>query len=124
MPGVAKGISAGLTMTGSLPYYYGEGGGSNVNSMYGLKHSALYGGENGVGSMDSSGYPTPRPGSAASGFDMASFYMGSPQIGGSHASNLFRSFPRPHSSPKMKLRLKRCYQAFPLMKIYLCNLVS
>ena len=106
---MAKGISAGLTMTGSLPYYYGDGGGSS--SMMGLKHSALYG-ENGVGSMDSSGYPTPRPGSAASGFDMASFYMGSPQIGGSHASNLFRSFPRPHSSPKMKLRLIGCYQAF------------
>ena len=111
-------------MTGSLPYYYGEGGGSNVNSMYGLKHSALYGGENGVGSMDSSGYPTPRPGSAASGFDMASFYMGSPQIGGSHASNLFRSFPRPHSSPKMKLRLIRCYQILASIKIPECNLVS
>ena len=44
------------------------------------------------------------PGSAASGFDN-SFYMGSPQIG-SHASNVFKSFPRPHSSPKMKLRLE------------------
>ena len=93
-------------MTGSLPYYYGAGGGSGVTPVMGLKHSAVYGGaENGVGSISSSGYPTPRPGSAASGFDMASFYMGSPQIGGSHASNLFRSFPRPHSSPKMKLRL-------------------
>ena len=46
-------------------------------------------------------------GSAASGFDN-SFYMGSPQIGASSGhgpGNLFRSFPRPHSSPKMKLRL-------------------
>merc|ERR1712241_1061507 len=101
-------------MTGSLPYYYGDGGGSS--SMMGLKHSALYG-ENGVGSMDSSGYPTPRPGSAASGFDMASFYMGSPQIGGSHASNLFRSFPRPHSSPKMKLRYLK--SVFPTVEEYL-----
>ena len=31
----------------------------------------------------------------------------SSQIGGSNASNLFRSFPRPHSSPKMKLRSRR-----------------
>ena len=103
LPGVAQGVLAGITMTGSLPYYYGGGG---TGGAMGLKHSSVYGGvDNGVGSMDSSGYPTPRPGSAASGFDMASFYMGSPQIGGSHASNLFRSFPRPHSSPKMKLRL-------------------
>ena len=99
-------------MTGSLPYYYGAAGGNSVTPVMGLRNSAVYGGgggggvgENGVGSISSSGYPTPRPGSAASGFDMASFYMGSPQIGGSHASNLFRSFPRPHSSPKMKLRL-------------------
>ena len=106
LPGVAQGVLAGITMTGSLPYYYGAGGGSGVTPVMGLKHSAVYGGgENGAGSISSSGYPTPRPGSAASGFDMASFYMGSPQIGGSHASNLFRSFPRPHSSPKMKLRL-------------------
>ena len=45
-------------------------------------------------------------GSAASAFDN-SFYMGSPQIGASSGhgpGNLFRSFPRPHSSPKMKLR--------------------
>ena len=34
-------------------------------------------------------------------------FDGSSQIGGSNASNLFRSFPRPHSSPKMKLRSRR-----------------
>ena len=34
-------------------------------------------------------------------------FNGSSQIGGSNASNLFRSFPRPHSSPKMKLRSRR-----------------
>ena len=69
--------------------------------------------DNGNDDVSSSGYPTPRPGSAASGFDstFATFYMGSPQIGASTASaipggpgSLFRSFPRPHSSPKMKLR--------------------
>merc|ERR1711944_356362 len=48
---------------------------------------------------------------------MASFYMGSPQIGGSHASNLFRSFPRPHSSPKMKLRYLK--SVFPTVEEYL-----
>ena len=106
LPGVAQGVLAGMTMTGSLPYYYGAGGSSGVNPVLGLKHSAVYGGGENGGSVDpSSGYPTPRPGSSASGFDMASFYMGSPQIGGSHSSNLFRSFPKPHSSPKMKLRL-------------------
>ena len=104
LPGVAQGVLAGITMTGSLPYY--ASGGAGEKSTGGLRYSSIYGGgDNGVGSVSSSGYPTPRPGSAASGFDMASFYMGSPQIGGSHASNLFRSFPRPHSSPKMKLRL-------------------
>ena len=92
LPGVAQGVLAGLSMTGSLPYHYQPGGA----------------GANGA-SVSSSGYPTPRPGSAASGFnnEVNSLYMGSPQIGGSNASNLFRSFPRPHSSPKMKLRLWR-----------------
>lgn len=101
LPGVAQGVLAGITMTGSLPHYYGS-----MTPVLGLKST------NGhePGSVSSSGYPTPRPGSAASGFD-TSFYMGSPQIGASSGSgipggpgNLFRSFPRPHSSPKMKLR--------------------
>ena len=95
LPGVAQGVLAGLSMTGSLPYHYPHQPGS-------------LGAEKGAGngaSVSSSGYPTPRPGSAASGFNNDSLYMGSPQIGGSNASNLFRSFPRPHSSPKMKLRL-------------------
>merc|ERR550532_1524261 len=43
--------------------------------------------------------------------------MGSPQIGGSHSSNLFRSFPRPHSSPKMKLRYLK--SVFPTVEEYL-----
>ncbi len=84
-------------MTGSLPHYYNGGNGPTMTPIMGLRNSCLN-----DTSVSSSGYPTPRPGSAASGFDN-SFYMGSPQIG-SHASNLFRSFPRPHSSPKMKLR--------------------
>ena len=90
----AQGVLAGLSMTGSLPY-----GGTGAAMMTSHKDG------NGA-SVSSSGYPTPRPGSAASGFnnEVNSFYMGSPQIGGSNASNLFRSFPRPHSSPKMKLR--------------------
>ena len=83
-------------MTGSLPHYYGS-----MTPVLGLRNN------NGHDSVPSSGYPTPRPGSAASGFDN-SFYMGSPQIGSSGivggANNPFRSFPRPHSSPKMKLR--------------------
>jgi hypothetical protein len=95
LPGVAQGVLAGIHMTGSLPHYYGS-----MTPVLGLKNS------HDTGSVTSSGYPTPRPGSAGSGFDN-SFYMGSPQIGSSsgHApGNLFRSFPRPHSSPKMKLR--------------------
>lgn len=95
LPGVAQGVLAGITMTGSLPHYYGS-----MTPVMGLRSN-----NHDPGSVSSSGYPTPRPGSAASGFDN-SFYMGSPQIGGSQGGpgNLFRSFPRPHSSPKMKLR--------------------
>ena len=100
LPGVTQGILSGITMTGSLPHYYSGGGGPTMTPIMGLRNSCL---PDGGASISSSGYPTPRPGSAASGFDN-SFYMGSPQIG-SHASNLFRSFPRPHSSPKLKLRL-------------------
>jgi len=60
---------------------------------------------------ESSGYPTPRPGTAAS--DLDTLYMGSPQIGG----NLFRSFPKPQSSPKMKLRYLK--GVFPTVEEYL-----
>ena len=91
LPGVSQGVLAGMTMTGSLPHYYG-----------GAQQTPGGGALRGVESVCSSGYPTPRPGSSASGFDN-SFSMGSPQIGG-QTGTLFRSFPRPHSSPKMKLR--------------------
>ncbi len=99
LPGVAQGVLASISMqTGSLPHYYGS-----MTPVMGLKSNNGHD----PGSVSSSGYPTPRPGSAASGFD-TSFCMGSPQIGTLHGSsgpgNLFRSFPRPHSSPKMKLR--------------------
>ena len=104
LPGVAQGVLAGITMTGSLPHHYGNPYG-NMTPLMGLKNS------NGHDDVSSSGYPTPRPGSAASGFDSFYMGMGSPQIGASTASavpggpgQLFRSFPRPHSSPKMKLR--------------------
>ncbi len=90
LPSSAHSIAGG-PVTGSLPNYYqpinGHGHGPSMTP---------------VPSVSSSGYPTPRPGSSASGFDN-SFSMGSPQIG--HPANLFRSFPKPHSSPKMKLRL-------------------
>jgi len=59
----------------------------------------------------SSGYPTPRPGTAAS--DLDTLYMGSPQISGT----LFRSFPKPQSSPKMKLRYLK--SVFPTVEEYL-----
>jgi hypothetical protein len=104
LPGVAQGVLAGITMTGSLPHHYGNPYG-NMTPLMGLKNS------NGHDDVSSSGYPTPRPGSAASGFDSFYMGMGSPQIGASTNSGvpggpgqLFRSFPRPHSSPKMKLR--------------------
>merc|ERR1719513_238920 len=60
----------------------------------------------------SSGYPTPRPGTAASDLD-TSYCMGSPQISG----NPFKSFPKPHSSPKMKLRYLK--SVFPTVEEYL-----
>merc|ERR1712226_725967 len=41
-----------------------------------------------------------------------SYYMGSPQTG-----NMYRSFPRPHSSPKMKLRYLK--SVFPTVEEYL-----
>ena len=87
LPGVAQGVLAGITMTGSLPYNFPP-------------HMTPTMGARDMSSIDqSSGYPTPRPGTAASDLD-TSYYMGSPQISGT----LFRSFPKPHSSPKMKLR--------------------
>ena len=112
LPGVSQGVLAGMQMTGSLPHYYnGQSGSAAAATMT----PVLGGREN---SVCSSGYPTPRPGSAASGFASGfdtSFSMGSPLIGsgiegvepsnGGKPKNLFRSFPRPHSSPKMKLRL-------------------
>merc|ERR1719422_2570174 len=65
-----------------------------------------------ISSLDqSSGYPTPRPGTAASDLD-TSYYMGSPQTG-----NMYRSFPKPHSSPKMKLRYLK--SVFPTVEEYL-----
>ena len=86
LPGVAPGALAGMTMTGSLP--------PNLHPPYMTPTM----GARDISSLDqSSGYPT-RPGTAAS--DLDTLYMGSPQISG----NLFRSFPKPQSSPKMKLR--------------------
>ncbi len=90
LPGVSQGVLAGIHLTGSLPHYYNS---ASMTPILGLRDAP---------SVSSSGYPTPRPGSAASGFDN-SFSMGSPQIGA--PGSLFRSFPKPHSSPKMKLRL-------------------
>ena len=88
LPGLAQGPGlAGLTMTGSLP--------PNLQPPYMTPTM----GARDISSLDqSSGYPT-RPGTAAS--DLDTLYMGSPQISGT----LFRSFPKPQSSPKMKLRL-------------------
>ncbi len=103
---------ASSVATGSLPHYYG--GAAGTPTAMRRQDSSGIGGV-GLNSVSSSGYPTPRPGSAASGFDN-SFSMGSPLIGhhagvgggssahAQSAANLFRSFPRPHSSPKMKLR--------------------
>ena len=95
LPGVSQGMLASIHLqTGSLPLHYSTyGASSSVTPVMG-------GAKDGAPSI-SSGYPTPRPGSAASGFDY-SFSMGSPQIGA--PGSLFRSFPKPHSSPKMKLR--------------------
>ena len=88
LPGVASGVMGGITMTGSLPYNYPP----YMTPTMGARD---------MSSIDqSSGYPTPRPGTAASDLD-TSYCMGSPQISG----NPFKSFPKPHSSPKMKLRL-------------------
>ena len=88
LPGAAQGVLAGITMTGSLP--------PNLQPPY--MTPTL--GTKDLSSLDhSSGYPTPRPGTAAS--DLDTLYMGSPQISGT----LFKSFPKPQSSPKMKLRL-------------------
>ena len=77
LPGMAQGVLAGLSMSGSLPYGVTPlgGGGRGGDKLDG-------GGANGA-SVSSSGYPTPRPGSAASGFNnetVNSFYMGSPQV--------------------------------------------
>ena len=88
LPGAAGGVFAGITMTGSLP--------PNLHPPY---MTPTMGARDISSLAESSGYPTPRPGTAAS--DLDTLYMGSPQIGGT----LFRSFPKPHSSPKMKLRL-------------------
>ena len=88
LPGAAGGVLAGITMTGSLP--------PNLHPPY---MTPTMGARDISSLAESSGYPTPRPGTAAS--DLDTLYMGSPQIGGT----LLRSFPKPHSSPKMKLRL-------------------
>jgi len=100
LPGVASGVLAGITMTGSLPYNFPP----YMTPTMGARD---------MSSIDqSSGYPTPRPGTAASDLDN-SCYMGSPQIGGT----LFRAFPKPHSSPKMKLRYLK--SVFPTVEEYL-----
>ena len=94
LPGVAPGALAGFTMTGSLP--------PNLHPPYMTPTM----GARDISSLDqSSGYPT-RPGTAAS--DLDTLYMGSPQISG----NLFRSFPKPQSSPKMKLRFSFLFCIF------------
>ncbi|XP_059092748.1 uncharacterized protein LOC131888005 isoform X2 [Tigriopus californicus] len=103
LPGAAQTILNNMTHTGSLPHYY-----NNSAMTPNLGHRDV------TNSVSSSGYPTPRPGSAASGFDH-SFSMGSPQIG--QGGTLFRSFPRPHSSPKMKLRYLK--SVFPTVEEYL-----
>jgi len=100
LPGVAQAHLAGITMTGSLPYNFPP----YMTPTMGARD---------MSSIDqSSGYPTPRPGTAASDLD-TSYYMGSPQISGT----LFRSFPKPHSSPKMKLRYLK--SVFPTVEEYL-----
>ena len=96
LPGVSQGMLASILQTGSLPHHYSSAFAAS-SSMTPIL------GKDGVPSVCSSGYPTPRPGSAASGFDY-SLSMGSPQIGA--PGSLFRSFPKPHSSPKMKLRFR------------------
>lgn len=52
LPGVAQGVLAGITMTGSLPHYYG-----NMTPTLGMRNN-----NHDTGSVTSSGYPTPRPG--------------------------------------------------------------
>jgi len=100
LPGAAQGVLAGITMTGSLP--------PNLQPPY--MTPTL--GTKDLSSLDhSSGYPTPRPGTAAS--DLDTLYMGSPQISGT----LFKSFPKPQSSPKMKLRYLK--SVFPTVEEYL-----
>ena len=102
LPGVSQGMLASILQTGSLPHHYSA-----------TTPTPILGGgrDGGVPSVCSSGYPTPRPGSAASGFDY-SLSMGSPQIGA--PGSLFRSFPKPHSSPKMKLRFEYGSHLLPL----------
>ena len=109
LPGVAPGGLAGMTMTGSLP--------PNLQPPYMTPTM----GARDISSLDqSSGYPT-RPGTAAS--DLDTLYMGSPQISG----NLFRSFPKPQSSPKMKLRFSFlvCIQYYSVVLLTnLCNFLK
>jgi len=100
LPGTAQGVLAGITMTGSLP--------PNLHPPY---MTPTIGGRDISSLEQSSGYPTPRPGTAAS--DLDTLYMGSPQISGT----LFRSFPKPQSSPKMKLRYLK--SVFPTVEEYL-----
>jgi len=100
LPGVASGVMGGITMTGSLPYNYPP----YMTPTMGARDMSSI--------NQSSGYPTPRPGTAASDLD-TSYCMGSPQISG----NPFRSFPKPHSSPKMKLRYLK--SVFPTVEEYL-----
>jgi len=100
LPGAAHGVLASMTMTGSLP--------PNLHPPYMTPTM----GARDISSLEqSSGYPTPRPGTAAS--DLDTLYMGSPQISGT----LFRSFPKPQSSPKMKLRYLK--SVFPTVEEYL-----
>ena len=104
LPGAAHGVLAGITMTGSLP--------PNLHPPY---MTPTIGARDMSSLAESSGYPTQRPGTAAS--DLDTLYMGSPQIGG----NLFRSFPKPQSSPKMKLRL---FCLHHLHYLFNCNSVT
>ncbi|XP_023328830.1 uncharacterized protein LOC111701670 isoform X2 [Eurytemora carolleeae] len=100
LPGVSSAVLSNLT--GSLPY----------NFQHNMTGTPLMGIRDISSIEQSSGYPTPRPGTAASDLD-TSYYMGSPQI----SANLFRSFPKPHSSPKMKLRYLK--SVFPTVEEYL-----
>jgi len=100
LPGVSQAILSGITMTGSLPYNFQQ----NMTPVMGTRD---------INGFDpSSGYPTPRPGTAASDLD-TSLCMGSPQT----SAYFLRTIPKPHSSPKMKLRYLK--SVFPTVEEYL-----